>query len=38
MGATRGDLIRLVIGGGSVPVIAGLLVGLSGAIGLARFI
>ena len=38
MGATRGDLIRLVIGGGSIPVIAGLAVGLGGAIGLARFI
>ena len=38
MGATRGDLIRLVIGGGSIPVIAGIAVGLGGAIGLARFI
>lgn len=38
MGATRGDLIRLVIGGGSVPVFAGLAIGLAGAIGLARFI
>jgi putative ABC transport system permease protein len=38
MGASRGDLIRLVIGSGSVPVLAGIVVGLAGAIGLARFI
>jgi ABC-type antimicrobial peptide transport system permease subunit len=38
MGASRGDLIRMVIGGGSIPVLAGILVGLGGAIGLARYI
>lgn len=38
MGASRGDLIRLVLGGGSIPVLAGIVVGLGGAIGLARFI
>jgi putative ABC transport system permease protein len=38
MGASRGNLIRLVIGSGSVPVLAGIVVGLAGAIGLARFI
>ena len=38
MGASRGDLIRLVIGGGSIPVLAGIVVGLGGAIGLSRFI
>ena len=38
MGASRRDLIRLVIGGGSIPVLAGIVVGLAGAIGLARFI
>jgi len=38
MGATRADLIRLVIGGGSIPVLVGIVVGLGGAIGLARFI
>jgi putative ABC transport system permease protein len=38
MGATRGDLIRLVIGGGSIPVLAGLVIGLAGALALARFI
>ena len=38
MGASRGDLIRLVIGGGSTPVLAGIVVGLAGAVGLSRFI
>jgi putative ABC transport system permease protein len=38
MGASRGDLIRLVIGGGSTPVLAGIVVGLVGAVGLSRFI
>jgi ABC-type antimicrobial peptide transport system permease subunit len=38
MGASRGDLIRLVIGGASIPVVAGIVIGLAGAIGLSRFI
>jgi len=38
MGASRADLIRLVIGGGSIPVIAGIAVGLGGSLALARFI
>lgn len=38
MGASRSDLIRLVIGGGSIPVLAGIVAGLAGAIGLSRFI
>ncbi|MPY87756.1 MAG: FtsX-like permease family protein [Luteitalea sp.] len=38
LGATRGDLIRMVLGGGATPVLVGLVVGLVGAIGLARFI
>jgi putative ABC transport system permease protein len=38
MGASRGDLIWLVVRSGSVPVLAGIAFGLVGAIGLARFI
>jgi putative ABC transport system permease protein len=38
LGASRADLVRLVLGSGAAPVIAGLIVGLAGAIGLARFI
>jgi ABC-type antimicrobial peptide transport system permease subunit len=38
MGASRWDLLRLVIGGGSIPVLAGIVTGLGGAIGLSRFI
>jgi len=38
MGASRADLIWLVIRGGSVPVLAGIAVGLGGAVGLTRFI
>ena len=38
MGASRADLIRLVIGGGSIPVLAGIAVGLGGSMALARFI
>lgn len=38
LGASRADLLRLVIGGGATPVIAGLVIGLGGAIWLARFI
>jgi putative ABC transport system permease protein len=38
LGATRFTIIRLVVGGGAFPVFIGILVGLGGAIGLARFI
>jgi putative ABC transport system permease protein len=38
MGASRADLIRLVIGGGLIPVLFGIAAGLGGAMGLARFI
>jgi putative ABC transport system permease protein len=37
MGASRGTLIWLVIRGGSLPVLAGILVGLGGAMWLTRF-
>jgi ABC-type antimicrobial peptide transport system permease subunit len=38
LGASRGDLVRLVVGGGSVPILVGIMLGLGGAIGLTRFI
>ena len=38
LGASRFAIIRLVVGGGAFPVFIGILVGLGGAIGLARFI
>jgi putative ABC transport system permease protein len=38
LGASRGDLVRLVVGGGSIPVLAGIVLGLAGAVGLTRFI
>jgi putative ABC transport system permease protein len=38
MGASRADLLRLVIGGGSIPVLVGIAVGLAGAVWLSRFI
>jgi putative ABC transport system permease protein len=38
LGASRWDLVRMVVGGGATPVIGGILVGLGGAIGLTRFI
>jgi putative ABC transport system permease protein len=38
MGASRADLIRLVIGGGIIPVLIGIVAGLGGSIALARFI
>jgi putative ABC transport system permease protein len=37
-GASRWGLVRMVLGSGSLPVIAGIVVGLGGAMGLARFI
>jgi putative ABC transport system permease protein len=38
LGASRADLLRMVIGNGSMPVIAGIVLGLAGAMGLARFL
>jgi putative ABC transport system permease protein len=38
LGATRGNLMRLVVAGGSYPVLAGIVVGIGGAIGLTRYI
>jgi putative ABC transport system permease protein len=38
LGASRAALIRLVVGGGALPVFVGILVGVGGAIGLAGFI
>ena len=38
LGASPGDLVRLVVGGGSIPVLAGIVLGLGGAVGLTRFI
>jgi putative ABC transport system permease protein len=37
-GAARSDIIKMVLGSGTAPVVAGLLAGLGGAIGLTRFI
>jgi putative ABC transport system permease protein len=36
LGASSWDLIRLVVGGGTVPVAAGLVVGVAGALALTR--
>jgi putative ABC transport system permease protein len=38
LGASRADLVRLVVGSGSIPVLAGIVLGLGGAVGLTRFI
>jgi putative ABC transport system permease protein len=38
LGASRWDIVRMVLGSGTTPVVAGLIVGLGGAIGLTRFI
>jgi putative ABC transport system permease protein len=38
LGASRGDLMRMVVSGGAIPVLIGLVVGLGGALGLTRFI
>jgi len=38
LGASRPHLIRMVVGDGATPVLAGIVVGLGGAIELARFI
>jgi predicted permease len=38
LGASRGALVRMVVGGGSIPVLAGIVLGLGGAVALTRFI
>ena len=37
MGASRTDLLRLVIGGGTIPVLVGIVTGLGGSMVLSRF-
>jgi len=37
LGASRAAVVRLVVGGGALPVFAGILVGLGGALGLTRY-
>ncbi|HLK63594.1 MAG TPA: ABC transporter permease [Bryobacteraceae bacterium] len=38
LGASRRDLILMVVSGGSIPALAGVVLGFGGAIGLTRFI
>ncbi len=38
LGASRADIIRMVVGGGAIPVLAGIAVGLAGALALTRVI
>jgi putative ABC transport system permease protein len=38
LGAAPGELMRMVVADGAVPVVAGIAVGVAGAIALARFI
>jgi ABC-type antimicrobial peptide transport system permease subunit len=38
LGASRWDLLRLVLGSGAMPVVAGIVIGLGGAMSLARFL
>jgi putative ABC transport system permease protein len=38
LGASRGDLMRMVVSGGAVPAVAGIAIGFAGAAGLTRFI
>jgi putative ABC transport system permease protein len=38
LGASRADLLRMVVGGGVMPVLIGIAIGLAGAVGLANFI
>jgi putative ABC transport system permease protein len=38
LGASRFDLIRMVLSGGAIPVVAGIIFGLAGAAWLSRFI
>jgi putative ABC transport system permease protein len=37
MGASRIDLVRLVIGGGAIPVVVGIVAGLAGAAALSKY-
>jgi putative ABC transport system permease protein len=37
MGASRMDLVRLVIGGGAIPVVVGIVMGLAGAAALSQY-
>jgi putative ABC transport system permease protein len=38
LGASQGDLVRMVIRGGTMPVVIGIVIGLGGAMWLSRFI
>lgn len=38
LGASRTDLMRMVVGSGTIPVLIGIVIGLAGAMSLARFI
>jgi ABC-type antimicrobial peptide transport system permease subunit len=38
LGASRWDLVRMVVSSGAAPVVGGILAGLAGAIGLSSFI
>lgn len=38
LGASRADLMRMVVGSGTIPVLIGIALGLTGAVSLARFI
>jgi putative ABC transport system permease protein len=38
LGASRADLLRMVVGSGTTPVLIGIAIGMAGAMGLARFI
>jgi putative ABC transport system permease protein len=38
LGASRSDIVRMVLRGGATPVVAGIVIGIGGAIGLTRYI
>jgi ABC-type antimicrobial peptide transport system permease subunit len=38
LGASRADLMRMVVGSGTIPVVIGIVLGLVGALSLAKFI
>jgi ABC-type antimicrobial peptide transport system permease subunit len=38
LGASRWNLVRMVVGGGARPVVSGIVVGIAGAVSLARYI
>jgi putative ABC transport system permease protein len=38
LGASRGDLMRMVVAGGSIPAVVGIAIGFAGAAGVTRFI